>query len=227
VPLASRLRFSLGPVVRFATVPPGANAGRFILVTRPYGSGDFGEVGASAGLRLDTTHEPIPRHGFVLDAAGTYYPRLWDVTSGFGEVHGMASAYLSGGGALEPTLALRAGGKRVWGRYPFFEAAFLGGTDSVRGLRAQRFAGDASLYASAELRVRLTDFFFVLPGEMGAFALGDVGRVYLAGEDSRKWHPAVGGGLWFSVLDRSRMLSLAVARSEERTGVYLWAGFAF
>jgi hypothetical protein len=227
VPLASRLRFSIGPVVRFATIDAGANEGRFILAERPYGSGDFGEVGATAGLRLDTTREPIPRHGFVLDAGGAYYPKLWDVASGFGEVHGVASAYISGGGALAPTLALRAGGKRVWGRYPFFEAAFLGGTDSVRGLRAQRFAGDASLYASAELRLRLTDFFFVLPGEMGVLALADVGRVYLEGESSRKWHSAAGGGLWFSVLDRTRMISVAVAQSEERTGVYLWVGFAF
>jgi len=67
--------------------------------------------------------------------------------------------------------------------------------------------------------VRLTSFFFVLPGEMGAFALADVGRVYLAGEESQKWHPAVGGGLWFSVLARSRMVSLAWPAARSARGL--------
>jgi hemolysin activation/secretion protein len=158
---------------------------------------------------------------------GRYFPSLWDVETAFGSVHGEAATYLSGGGRLQPTVALRAGGKRVFGTYPFHEAAFIGGGANVRGFHPQRFAGDASLYGNAELRLELGHFFLVLPGDFGVFALADAGRVFLEGETSDRWHTAVGGGVWFAYLGRSRTVSIAVARSEERTGLYVRAGFAF
>ncbi len=66
-----------------------------------------------------------------------------------------------------------------------------------------------------------------VPGEFGVFGLGDVGRVYLDGESSDVWHAAGGGGVWLSFIERVNTISVAVARSEERTGVYVGAGFGF
>ena len=66
-----------------------------------------------------------------------------------------------------------------------------------------------------------------MPGEMGMFGLGDIGRVYLEGEVSKKWHSAVGGGLWFSFLERTVGFTVALAKSEERTSFYVSAGFFF
>jgi hypothetical protein len=37
----------------------------------------------------------------------------------------------------------------------------------------------------------------------------------------------VGGGLWFAYLDRSKTVTIAVANSKERTGLYVRAGFIF
>jgi hypothetical protein len=54
-----------------------------------------------------------------------------------------------------------------------------------------------------------------------------MGRVYLKGESSNTWHPAYGGGAFFSVLDLATVFSLAVAVSEEWTAVYVRAGFSF
>ncbi len=99
-----------------------------------------------------------------------------------------------------PTLALRLGGKQVFGSYSFHEAAFIGGggisgSDStVRGFRTQRFAGDGCLYGNAELRLRLSNIYIFIPGEIRLFGLSDIGRVYLDGEDSNTWHTAIGGG---------------------------------
>ena len=93
--------------------------------------------------------------------------------------------------------------------------------------RENRYAGDAVVYAGAELRLFLTKFFLLLPGDFGVFGLGDVGRVYLEGESSDRWHGAAGGGIWFAFLGRANTLSMAVARGEERTGFYLRAGFGF
>jgi hemolysin activation/secretion protein len=117
--------------------------------------------------------------------------------------------------------------KRALGAYPFHEAAFLGGAESLRGFSSQRFAGDASALGTAELRLFLGRYFLVLPGEYGVFALADAGRVWLEGERSRRWHAAYGGGLWFAYLRRDHTVTVAAARSDEKTGLYLSMGFSF
>ncbi len=144
----------------------------------------------------------------------------------FGEIHAVASTYLSADSMpLRPTLALRVGGKQVWGNYPFQDAAYIGGASTVHLGREHRYAGDASLYGGAELRLFLTSLMLFVPADFGVFGLADVGRVYLEGETSDKWHPAAGGGIWLSFLDPGNTVSLAVAKSSERTGVYLILGF--
>ena len=112
-------------------------------------------------------------------------------------------------------------------RDPFHEAVFLGGSDNVRGFRRERFAGDASLYGNVELRLKFGRALIIIPGEYGIFGLADIGRVYLKGESSTRWHRAAGGGLFFSVLDLSTVFSLAVAQSEERISVYFRLGYSF
>ena len=152
---------------------------------------------------------------------------MWDVEETFGELHGEVAAFLTPRTSFGPTLALRAGGKRVWGGYPFFEAAFVGGAATVRGLREDRYAGDASAYGNAELRVRLGRFFALLPGDYGVFGLADVGRVFLEGESSDVWHTGVGGGFWFAFLEPANTITVALARGDGRTALYLRAGFAY
>ena len=127
--------------------------------------------------------------------------------------------------ALDPTLALRVGGKKVWGTFPFFEAAFLGGATTLRGFNEQRFAGDAAVYANAELRLFLTEFRLLLPGDFGIFGLADIGRVFLDGDASDTWHKAAGGGIWFAFIDRGSTISLAIAQSKEQRAFYASVGF--
>ncbi|HKT60846.1 MAG TPA: BamA/TamA family outer membrane protein, partial [Gemmatimonadales bacterium] len=218
---------TVGPTLKFAKTD--LDPGRFITLTQPYGVGDFGEVGATASAEWDTRDtEAAARRGIHLVAGGSVYPAVWDVDSTFGELHGEASTYLTPNTTLGPTLALRAGAKKVWGAFPFFESAFIGGASTVRGLRTERYAGDAAVYGSAELRARLGRYFLVLPGTFGVFALADVGRVYFDGESSDKWHTGVGGGVWFAYLEPANTFSFAVARGDDhRTALYIRAGFAY
>jgi hypothetical protein len=227
IPLASRLDFTVGPLLRYSSTD--FDPGRFITITRPYGSGKFGMIGGSGDLSLDLRNRRIAAtHGFVLTAGGSFYPAVWDVEETFGEVHGEAATYLTADSApLRPTLALRAGGKRVWGRFPYQEAAYIGGNSTVRLGREHRYAGDAAVYAGAELRLFLTKFYLFVPGKFGVFGLGDVGRVFLEGESSDVWHAAGGGGIWMSFLDPVNTISLALSKSAERTGVYFRVGFGF
>ena len=225
-PLSSSANLSLGPVLKFAHT--NLESGTFIDVARPYGVRDLGQVGGAADFHLDTRDEPrAARRGFWFGAGGTFYPRALDVTAAFGEAPAEARSYLTAPILLQPTLAVRVAAKKVWGTYPLEEAAYMGGATTVRGFVEHRFAGDAALYGNVELRLSVARFFFLLPGELGFFALGDAGRVYLSGETSDRWHAAVGGGVSIAFLNRANTVSVAAAHSVEGTRLYARTGFAF
>jgi outer membrane protein assembly factor BamA len=213
-------------VLKYSTTT--LNAGTLVDSVHPYGVAHFLQYGSAVEFRLDTRDRPrAATRGIVLGVGGNWYPAAADVQASFGEVHGEAVTYLTAPVALEPTLALRGGGKKVWGTYPFHEAAYIGGATTVRGFAEHRFAGDAALYGNAELRVRLARVFVLLPEVVGVFGLADAGRVYLAGEPSDRWHTGVGGGAWLSFLQPANTLSIAWAHSVEGARIYVNAGFAF
>src|SRR5439155_1474408 len=120
------------------------------------------------------------------------------------------------------TLALRAGGAAVSGTVPFQELVYVGGGTTVRGYAEQRFAGRRAAYGNVELRLLAGRLPF---GDVGIFGLADVGRVWIPGESSDRWHAAAGGGLWQH--RRANTLSIAAAPSPERTAIYVRIGFMF
>ena len=226
-PFAEHAELGIGPSVEYIKTRTGD--GRVVEVTDPYGSKDWGQLGGRVRLEWDSRDsERYPTRGVFARADGAAFPAVWGPDSSYGFVDGSVSGYLTGTGLpLRPTLALRAGGRKVWGPYPFFASAFLGDASTVRLGRQNRYAGDASLYGNAELRLRLTDFFVILPGELGVFGLADAGRVYFSGEESDRWHSAFGGGVWVALLQYTTLLQVAVAVSDERTGFYFGTGMAF
>lgn len=167
---------------------------------------------------------------------GTWFAQAWDVDSDFGQVNGNINGYLPLGGAL--TLAARAGGKKVFGNYPYMEAAALGqgGLDSgvlaapentLRGYRARRFAGDEAVYFNGDMRLRISGMNIGTPGSWGLSAFADTGRVWLDGESSDTWHSSVGGGLWFSWLTNRAAASIGVSHSKEGNLAYFVLGAHF
>jgi hypothetical protein len=225
--LGSRASIRVGPVLKYVSTDERPD--RFLAsLGNLYGTGNFGEVGGGFTLRYDSRDRAVmAERGVILEVGGSAYPAIWDVDSTFGEVHGELATYLSVSAPLDPTLSLRVGGRKLWGRYPYFEAAFIGSGSTVRLGRINRYAGDASAYGSTELRLSLTKVRVILPATFGIFGLADAGRVFLAGESSDTWHSAAGGGVWLSYLERAYTLSLAIAKSDERTGIYAQAGFGF
>jgi hypothetical protein len=233
IPVFSPLIFSIGPTLKYSITK--LDQDRLIGVLQPYGSDSFGQIGIRLGFNLEAQDRDIgPTRGVKFTLESRYFPKIWDVTSSFGDISGQAVAFFS---ALQlpfqPCLALRMGGKHIFGTYPFHEAAFLGGGkftfagSPIRGFPSQRFAGNSSLFSNAELRFRLSDFYFLFPGEIGFFGLGDIGRVFLKGETSNKWHTAIGGGIWMSFLERRYTINLSLAKSEERVSFYVSSGFIF
>ena len=133
-------------------------------------------------------------------------------------VEGSLSGYLGNDKAL---LAVRLGGRQVWGEYPWFEAATVGGSSSVRGYDSQRFAGESALYGNAELRLwlgrRKTP---ILPLRWGLVLLADSGRVWFEGESSDKWHSAYGLGAMVQLIGTPLIFTGGVATGDEGLGFY-------
>jgi surface antigen Omp85-like protein len=224
IPLAPRFRLTLGPLLDYTHTP--VDAGTVLALARPYGAGDFGQVGVRAVLELDTRDVPAaPARGLRVSLASQWHPALWDVGSPYARWSAEASTYVSAGDPPVATLALRAGGTGVSGTVPFQDLVYVGGETTVRGYAEQRFAGRRGAYGNVELRLPAGRLPFA---DVGIFGLADAGRVWTTGESSDRWHAAGGGGLWLAWQQRpATILSVAVARSPERTAVYVRAGFMF
>ena len=239
--LRSKLTIGLGPIIKYSDTPLSANKDKFIgqHPEYDYGTDSFGQVGAQGEIAYDTRNNPAyATRGVLVRVAGAVYPDVWDVASAFGSLDGETRAYLTAPVPTNPTLALRAGGKKVWGTFPFHESAFLGGpgltggdisNGSLRGFRKNRFAGDTALYGNSELRLVLAKIKLLVPGELGLFGVADAGRVIYAEDpdDADTWHTGVGGGLWLSFLQRRQTLSVAAVNGDDLMGVYLRAGLTF
>jgi outer membrane protein assembly factor BamA len=235
LPLGTRTSVTIGPALKYTRTQEGAS--ELINEVKPYGVGNFGELAVHGVALFDGRDNAMfPRRGVFLAARGTWFPKTWDVKETFGETNATAAAYLSGGKRV--TLALRGGGKKVFGKYPYFEAATIGSGSlgvgaleepdfTVRGFRPRRFLGDSSLYGTAELRLRVSHLKLVLPGQVGLLGFVDSGRVWLEGEDSGTWHAGAGGGLWYSLLNDRSVLSVGIAHSKEDDLVYFKGGFTF
>lgn len=224
--LGPKSDIKFGPLVKYVTT--GNTPGRFITASQPYGFEDFGLGGIRFALHHDVRDQPRqPRRGMLVDFSATYYPEVWDAASAFGSLSASIATYMTLPVPLKPILAIRGSGKRVIGDFPYFEAAFIGGGNTVRSLEAQRYAGDASLAATAELRVPLASFSFILPLDVGVFGLAETGRVYLDGESPGGWHSAMGGGFWIGIVDPTSALSFSFTNNQERTGIFIKAGLSF
>jgi hypothetical protein len=229
IPIGHSSTLSVGPRFTVSVTDTTAEESSFLSTARPYGSGTFTQLGARAGVRIETRDRGTASGGgWLVLAGGSFHPGILDQDRGsFGEVSGAVTTYLSADSAGDHTAALRIGGKKVFGTAPFYEAAFIGGLGTVRGLRAERFAGSAAAYANLELRSFVAQLHVIVPVDFGVFGLLDAGRVFQPGESSRTWHTGVGGGIWLAPLRRTNTLSLALARSSEGAALYLTTGFMY
>jgi hypothetical protein len=217
--LSPDARLSFG--VRADWRGPDVVAGSPLVASGLAGRESFAVAGAWARVDLaDTHHAVLAPIGVRLSVGASAMPAVLDAPDAFGELHAEARTYISFG----PTLALRAGGQKAWGTFPAQHAAFIGGGTTVRGFRHQRFAGDAALYGSAELRVPVPPLARLTRGSFGLIGFTDAGRVYVDGESPGGWHTGLGGGLWLSALGAT--FSGTYARGEEDR-VYISLGMPF
>jgi hypothetical protein len=193
----------------------------------PPGIGEFWQGGFRAHFEHDALDSHAwPSRGVYFKLGGEYFPALGEKESGeFGAVEGRLTGVIPVYKKL--ALAAQVGGRQVWGDYPYYKAAYIGGGRTLRGYDRERFGGDGAIYANLDLRFPVSKFFFFLPGEAGLFGFVDTGRVFFAGESSNKWHTGYGGGIWVAPLIRQLTLSVAVAGSDEGTRIYFSFGMGY
>ncbi|MEP6929572.1 MAG: metallophosphoesterase, partial [Flavobacterium sp.] len=86
--------------------------------------------------------------------------------------------------------------------YVFYQGATLGGDTDLRGYRNERFLGNSYFSQSSDLRFSIGKINrTIVPFTYGILGGFDYGRIWLDGENSRKWHQDYGGGLWLNAVN--------------------------
>jgi hypothetical protein len=230
---------TLGPILRHTTTDSVAN--RFIAHLQPTGFPSMSQLGVSLELKYDSRNivdtskirsaiqlddpESPPLWGTARMSASAF-PSTWDTESAYQNLAAAAAGYVTIPALTKPVLALRAGAQKVFGDFPYFDAAFLGGGRSLRTEHRQRYAGDAMVNFGAELRVPIAQVPFILPLDIGALGFVDAGRVWADGESPGGWHKGYGAGGWIGAVRRDFNLNLVVTNNPDRR-VITQLGFTF
>jgi hypothetical protein len=185
-----------------------------------YGLDKFESLDVNASLQYDSRDKAAnPYKGVFLQLEGSFTPKWLDNRYSYIKTGFDARVYVPLK-LKDITFALRLGGSKVFGDYPFFSAAFLGGGGDLRGYNRKRFSGDAALFGQAELRAYLFRLKLLLRGRLGFHLFYDAGRVFKDGESSNTLHSSYGGGIWIAFANRALNTSFTFAKSEEKTAFY-------
>ena len=214
---------SLGPAFQYTRTAD--DSGRYLAVARPYGIGNFSEVGMQLALHHEVRDNPEePTRHFVVDLTGTYYPAAMDLTSAYERVTFRAGQQVTLPILMRPTFVWRGGAEKLYGNFPFFESAFIGGRPTLMRTFPQRYAGDASVFATSELRIPIWNFAFMVPMQAGVIGSAETGKVFVKGSSTGGWHSATGGGLYVGLFNQSFIVSCTVTNESGGAGPHCQTG---
>ncbi|PXY45770.1 metallophosphoesterase [Flavobacterium hydrophilum] len=112
--------------------------------------------------------------------------------------------------------------------FNFYHGAFLGGDTDLRGYRNERFLGDSYFSQSTDLRLSIGKIHrTVAPLTYGILGGFDYGRIWLDGENSKKWHQDYGGGLWLNAINILTARISYFQSPDERGRVVFGAAYSF
>jgi outer membrane translocation and assembly module TamA len=158
---------------------------------------------AGAGAAYDyhnLNNEVLPTKGFNFHTGASHTQSLEVSNENFERLDASTGIYLPLGRLL--TLAIKGGGSTLTGAPAFYHLATIGGGQSLRGFRRERFRGRSAVYNQNELRLSFDTNSIFFNGKMGVLAFIDDGRVWTANDISDKWHVGYGGGFFFSPFNK-------------------------
>ncbi len=165
-----------------------------VYSTKSYLGGKFVMQFDNRNNKLFPTRGIFWKNEFVATAGNGFN------TSNFVKYTTDMSIYASFTDPAKMVIALGFGGGKILSKnFEYFQALSLGVDNyNIHGFRKNRYSGSSLIYGSIEMKVQLFNFnTYIAPGPVGLTAFYDIGRVWMRGENSRKWHGAYGGGLYF------------------------------
>ena len=197
----------IGPLFELRNLE--ATPGRFLIAEfQEDASDDLYASKTFLGAKLDFEYMNldnyvIPRKGIHFTTTIDYLNGLNNDRSKFGRLRSTFSFYQSLDAKENLVLASRLGvGTNIGNNFEFYHAPNLGGRQSLRGYRAERFYGKTVFWQNIDLRARLlSSYNQTLPFTFGVYAGFDYGRIWQPNEISKQWHHNYGGGFWIAPVD--------------------------
>ncbi|HEX8332016.1 MAG TPA: BamA/TamA family outer membrane protein, partial [Segetibacter sp.] len=151
-------------------------------------------VGGQLIYILHSLNNPVvPTKGISLFGNATYTQNLKESARYVGNFSGDAHVYVPL--FSQVSLAIRAGAGTVTGTPEFYQYPGIGGGQTMRGFRRDRFRGETAVYNSNELRFISDVKSYLFNGKAGLLVFYDNGRVWMPGETSNIWHSGYGAGI--------------------------------
>lgn len=230
----SKLSISFGPVYQHYHIDSAENVGRILSQGSLPGVDpatlyrNKSYLGGRVQVDLDTrdnktiTHRGLWWRTYFQSAGG-----LNHISNSITQLGSDMSVYMSFSKAAKFVIGARAGAGINFGKYEFFQAQYLGGSENLRGFRKYRFGGDKMVFGNLDMRLHLFDFRgYLLPGSLGILGFTDVGRVWYDKESSSTWHSGYGGGIWLAPAKRY-VITFCFANSKDGGLPFVTLGFEF
>jgi len=165
------------------------------------------EIGVVAGYKRNVESEFNNEFSYIKPVVSFIYP-----------IHESGAA----------AIATRAQAQfNIGNTYEFYHAASVGGNESLRGFRNDRFQGRTSFFQSTDLRVGITKFrTSYVPIRIGVTAGFDYGRVWDDLDTSEKWKNSYGGSIFINGF-QAITANVGYYVSDEDSRIIFTAGFRF
>ena len=201
----SGMSFSIGPTfesIKIEERTERITATDFMTI-RPVVFSQQNFVGGNASFNyFNSDHPALPTQGLGLLLKTAWRSNLQDYSRQFIQFTSELNFYTRLLQTDHLVVENRLHASHIIGEYDFFQAATIGGNNSLRGFSRERFSGRTAFYHTIDLRIKLFDSenkFIPLSG--GLTPGFDYGRVWIKTEDSEVWHLSYGGAIWLAPLD--------------------------
>lgn len=160
-----------------------------------YTMNDFAGVQASYATH-HVNDSVLPTKGYAFFANAAYTHNLNDDAKSFARFAGDLHLFVPL--ISKFSLAIRVGSKTLTGDPEFYQYNFIGGGQTLRGYRRERFWGKTTFYNSNELRYISKVKSYLFNGKAGLVAFFDNGKVWMPSQKSSTLHTGYGGGVVLS-----------------------------
>ena len=189
-----------------------------------FGRNPVNLIQGMVALNFDFKDNPhIPKRGmhFYLEHKNGFVTSEYN--NNFGQTELFLEQYVSNHWDNPITLGLKVGGSHNYGPVPFYNLRYLGQRNNLRGYLRNRFTGDWTAYLNSNLGIQVAEAnTSIVPFRFGIHGFFDIGRVWLDGENSARWHKGYGAGFYVVPLKEQFVIYLALGFSEEESALILF-----